>query len=609
VREGLRSTIAAGLLLLLVVAAAGMRLPNLEGQPIQHDEVYSYLAALGFLHHGQSVFDPTGYPYDRAVLHNAMNAAALAIGGERIEVARLVSVIASLLSILCLYGISRCWTGRAASLVACAILTFSLWENFHAVSARMYAVFQLCFLVAVWASLRILAAPRRTGWWALLCAAVFAAAGIHRLFLASAPILVLGLGACLWGRLPVRRLAFGLTLVGLAIYLGQGVEGYAPPAPFERPEYGTWEVVAGGALTNFGLTFVQALNLRAPLLSWIALLSLPYALVKRSRTLGLGVALAWGSGLAITAGANMHEPRYYLHLFPLFVSLSCAVVEGLILDAWSGRDTVRDWLHSGSASLEPLRRRFPWLPSVRGLAVAIGLSLIVVALGADLAFGRRFAPGYNQIALFALGAMLVVLAALYSVLVRRSRPATLAIRVLLVIAFASQLPAWMRWLGPYRYPPGQQELLDRLHVLLQPGDRLLTTEHLIPFVTLGGKTPMGFLSQHYQRGDFSPYAIDRDPVTGLPFIDTREKLDAWLTGSGTTFVLADFKFGLHLDPQLQRTIEALPLVYRTDPAGREGSSQQPEWSGDLSAFRLWRVGPGGPASSARSGTGSPPVLP
>jgi hypothetical protein len=120
---------------------------------------------------------------------------------------------------------------------------------------------------------------------------------------------------------------------------------------------------------------------------------------------------------------------------------------------------------------------------------------------------------------------------------------------------------------------------------------------------------MGFLSQHYQRGDFSPYAIDRDPVTGLPFIDTREKLDAWLTGSGTTFVLADFKFGLHLDPQLQRTIEALPLVYRTDPAGREGSSQQPEWSGDLSEFRLWRVGPGGPASSARSGTGSPPVLP
>jgi hypothetical protein len=585
-----------GLALGVLMAAAGaLRLPLLHAQPIQHDEVYSYVAALGFLHRRASVFDPTGYPYDRAALHQALAAGALALGGEDLAVSRLLSVVASLLSIPVLYAVARHLTGRRAALLACALLAFSTFEGFYAVSARMYSVFQLFFMLSIWAALATGRAPRRVGPWVALGLACLAASATHRLFLISAPFLLAGLALWIGWRLPRRGALVALgavASVAVVTWAGFLIESAAsvPPAGSAwRQEYGSWGLAVGNPLQNVGLLFFQVLNERAPLTPWIALLAVPYALSRGSAALGFTALLCFGSGIAVAAGVALQGARYYLHLLPLVLALACAGAELLLRDAKRGHDVVREWVEAGARPAAWLRQRLPWLPRDRALVGLLAGLLAALALGGDLLMGERPGLGHDQIVVLTSAVLLGLGCALWPLWPRFGAGLSRALGPLLGLAVLLSIPAWLPWLGRYRFPPFQAEAFQVLEAELRPGDRLVATEHLAVFLRFGGRVPMALLSQRVEGERFGPYASPTDWVTGIPIVDEAAELEQWLGGEGRTFILADFRFDLHLDEALRRRVEALPLVYRSDPAKLEGLPPHPEWAGDTGELRLWRT--------------------
>lgn len=576
----------------LMAAAGALRLPLLHAQPIQHDEVYSYIAALGFLHHGVSVFDPTGYPYDRATLHQALAAGALALGGEDLAVSRLLSVLASLLCIPVLYAIARHWTGRWAALLACALLAFSTFEAFHAVSARMYLLFQLFFLLAVWTALAVGREPRRVGPWVVLGLACLAAAATHRLFLVSAPFLFGGLAWWLRRRMPRRGALAAFGTMAVLAAAGVLVEAGAPTPPpgiAWRQEYGSWGLAVGNPLKNVGLLFFQVLNERAPLTPWIALLAVPYALSRGSAALGFAALLTFGTGIAVAAGIALQGARYYLHLLPLVLALACAGAELLLRDSKRGHDVVREWVGAAAVRTAWLRRHVPWLPRDRALVALVAGGLAALALGGDLLVGERPGLGHDQRALLTAAVLLALGAAVWPRWSRIGPGLSLTLGPVLGILILLSIPAWLPWLGRDRFPPFQAEAFQVLEAELRPGDRLLATEHLAAFVRFGDRVPMALLSQRLEGARFGPYAAPNDWVTGIPIVDEATELEEWLGGEGRTFVLADFRFDLHLDDALRRRVEALPLVYRSDPADLERLPPHPEWAGDTGELRLWRT--------------------
>jgi hypothetical protein len=588
---------AAGLALALAIAA-GLRLPELSRQPIEHDEVYSYLAALGFLETGQSVFAPTRYPYDRAVVHNALSAAALALGGPSLGAARALSVGASLLGIVCLYFVARHFAARVAALGACAMLALSTFAGFHAVSARMYSVFQLFFLLVVLSALRLIEDPRRIGSWALLCAASFCAAGIHQLFLIAAPVVLLGLAWSLRTRLPAARLAAGLAAAAAFVVFGAVVESWAPHPDVAREDLGTWSIRMGNPLLNVGLNAFSYLGERLAPFPPLAALAVPYAFLLGSRTLGFTAAVALLAGIGTSAGAETQSPHYYLHLFPLFIALGFAALEHLLRDAWAGRDTLGDMARIPVQWLDRLRGRAGWLPSAAWLAVAAGGVLLAAGIGVDVVSGNAFRLGHDQIALLLVGATLIG-AAWLSPHWARARPWLNGLfRAGILLALLLAIPAWRTWLGPYRYPPFQDEAIAFLEASIQPGDRLLATDRLIPFLRLP-EVPMAFLSQRYDGTGFIPYRTEVDVVTGLHLVDTAEKLRQWLDHPGRTWILADYRLELHVSPRLREIVAHHPIVHRSDPARLAGRSPHPDWAGNTYEARIFRVEPSAGGSQAR----------
>jgi hypothetical protein len=576
----------------LMAAAGALRLPLLHAQPIQHDEVYSYLAALGFLHRGASVFDPTGYPYGRAVLHQALAAGALALGGEDIAVSRLLSVVASLLSIPVLYAVARHFTGRRAALLACTLLAFSTFEGFHAVSARMYAVFQLFFLLSSWAALAVGHTPRRVGPWVALGMACLAAAATHRLFLISAPFLLVGLSSWQWRRGPRGAALAAVGALALGAAAGFLIEAGAPAVPAairSRQEYGSWGLAVGNPLQNVGLLFFQVLNERAPLMPWIALLAVPYALSRGSAALGFTALLTLGSGIAVAAGVALQGARYYLHLLPLVLALACGGAELLLRDSKREHDAVRAWVEAAAGPTAWLRQRLPWLPRDRALVGLLAGAFAALALGGDFLVGERPGLGHDQRVILVAAALLGLGGALWPLWPRFGTGLSRALGPLLGVAVLLSIPAWLTWLGRYRFPPFQAEAFQVLEAELRPGDRLLATEHLAAFVRFSGRVPMALLSQRLEGERLGPYASPSDWVTGIPIVDEAAELEEWLGGEGRTFVLADFRFDLHLDEVLRRRVEALRLVYRSDPAELANLPPHPEWAGDTGELRLWRT--------------------
>jgi hypothetical protein len=118
---------------------------------------------------------------------------------------------------------------------------------------------------------------------------------------------------------------------------------------------------------------------------------------------------------------------------------------------------------------------------------------------------------------------------------------------------------------------------------------VLVTDPLISFLKLGD-VPMGFLSQRYDGSRFVPYQVEIDLATGARMVDDQKKLRRWLEQPGRTWILADFRLDLHLDPAMRKLVLERPLVYRSDPALLEGCSPHPDWAGNTYELRLFLTG-------------------
>ena len=166
----------AGLLLLAVLTlAAGLRLWQLDRPALWEDDYFNLnrgLMPLGDMFHAQKYAGPTETFHDyQPPLHYALLHAALTISKTSLA-ARMVSVVAGLLSVLGLYRLGGALFGTRAGLFAALLAALSLFSIDGARSIKTYSVY---FCASIWALhflYQALFAGRARLWWAYVpCAA------------------------------------------------------------------------------------------------------------------------------------------------------------------------------------------------------------------------------------------------------------------------------------------------------------------------------------------------------------------------------------------------------------------------------------------------------
>jgi len=109
---------------------------------------------MSFLEDGRPDF-PSGATYWRAFPHMIVVSASMLVFGTSEWAARFPSVIFDCLTIVATYWLGREVGGRRVGLLAAGLLTFATWEIAWSRQARMYQLFQLLYVLAVVALLRV----------------------------------------------------------------------------------------------------------------------------------------------------------------------------------------------------------------------------------------------------------------------------------------------------------------------------------------------------------------------------------------------------------------------------------------------------------------------
>src|SRR5215212_8470082 len=136
-------------LVLLVGLALVLRLRSLESAGILDiDEARLTLAAQGFAAHGWPVF-PTGKVYTRGLLQSLLMAPSVALLAPIELAARLPSMVASVALVVVVYLYGRQLAGRGAGLFAAALVATSVPLIEQSREAWFYAIFTLCWMVAL----------------------------------------------------------------------------------------------------------------------------------------------------------------------------------------------------------------------------------------------------------------------------------------------------------------------------------------------------------------------------------------------------------------------------------------------------------------------------
>jgi 4-amino-4-deoxy-L-arabinose transferase-like glycosyltransferase len=209
-------------LVLLVVLALVLRLRSLESAGmLDLDEARLTLAAQGVAAHGWPVF-PTGKVYTRGFLQSFLMAPSVALLAPIEMAARLPSLVAGVTLVLVVYFYGRQLAGSGAGLFAAALVTASVPLIEQSSAAWFYAIFTLCWMVA----LLLLDRSVATGSFRALLAGA-TAVGLTFLVHEFAIALLPGLGLALlfWraGCQPLRARLRPLVLAALPAGLGLAV--------------------------------------------------------------------------------------------------------------------------------------------------------------------------------------------------------------------------------------------------------------------------------------------------------------------------------------------------------------------------------------------------
>jgi 4-amino-4-deoxy-L-arabinose transferase-like glycosyltransferase len=136
-------------LVLLAVLALMLRLRSLETAGILDiDEARLTLAAQGVATHGWPVF-PSGKLYTRGLLESFLMAPSVALLAPVELAARLPSVLAGVALVVVVYLYGRRLAGSGAGLVAAALVVTSVPLIAQSREAWFYAIFTLCWMVAL----------------------------------------------------------------------------------------------------------------------------------------------------------------------------------------------------------------------------------------------------------------------------------------------------------------------------------------------------------------------------------------------------------------------------------------------------------------------------
>lgn len=393
--HGESKTQVAVAVLALLVGSLLIRLINL-GNPPEFDELYTVLAAQGWLASGEPQI--AGGLYERARLYTIVVAGFFDAFGEGIEVARMPSVIAGSLLVVAVFLWTRSVAGNLAAWIAALFVALAPSTIQVSQFARFYALQGLVFWLAsigvytLWA--------RRFDLWLAIPLAIVCGLGFlfafHLQVLSAIGLIgvllwvVLAIGWPLLMALRARPGAFWGTIVGLAL-LGAAILAVAALSG-----------VLGGLLEQYRLTPLHALPVRNqvwfyhlalierypslwPLFPFAALL----AIAARPRP-ALFCLSVFVPGFVLLSFGGMKQLKYLTFLLPfLFAVWAIAMAE-----VYAGlREAV---VAISDRSREAVAPSLPRRP-VRYLLIAGGLAFLVLANGAPartllLPFGIQLTP-------------------------------------------------------------------------------------------------------------------------------------------------------------------------------------------------------------------------
>src|SRR5688572_11578717 len=134
----------------ILLAGFWMRIGNLGGPDFGVDETFHVYAAQQLIA-GEYPLLPSGLPYDRSLPYTRTVAWSGALfGGVNEWTARLPSVLFGCLSILVVFLIGWRWYSATAGLVAAWVMAVAPMQISHSRQARMYALFQLLYLIIIY---------------------------------------------------------------------------------------------------------------------------------------------------------------------------------------------------------------------------------------------------------------------------------------------------------------------------------------------------------------------------------------------------------------------------------------------------------------------------
>ncbi len=143
-----RKIVVPLILVLLVLIAFTLRIPNIGNLGLIGDEGHQALAVQGILEHGAPIV-PSGAVYMRSIIYLQSQALSARIFGLNEFSLRLPSLIFSLPSIIVIYLFGSTLFSRRVGLLSAFVLTLSAWGIEYARDARMYTAFQMLYMLSL----------------------------------------------------------------------------------------------------------------------------------------------------------------------------------------------------------------------------------------------------------------------------------------------------------------------------------------------------------------------------------------------------------------------------------------------------------------------------
>ncbi len=302
------------------------------------DEYSTLMAIRGILRHGVPLL-PTGFFYGHDPLYSYVATGAALLWTDDLVAVRVLSLVASLGSVVLTYWAGRSLFSQWAGLLAAALLALSAEAVLWGARARAYALEQLLALVAFWFFYRGVTEDR-PAWRRLGLLALVAAVFTHpeaALLLPALALAVLALHGLRWWLSPDRLIEFALAGVGVIgryllqkVVAGGDVGGFNAVAD-ARPTFGFLVNWAGG-LQTVGEFLFDTPAVPATLLALLAVLVIglrqrdPRAHAVRFLAITLATILLQ---MAVVIGGTWQSVRYLLFASPLLFLLAGAGFDGL----------------------------------------------------------------------------------------------------------------------------------------------------------------------------------------------------------------------------------------------------------------------------------------